>query len=836
MNKLFYFLLFTACICLTTNCKDEYFYENNIPPGLGKSIYDYLQNDGNYTNYIRLIDDLEYAEVLAKTGSKTLFVADDEAFQRFYENNDWGITRYEDLSPAQKKLIMNSSMINNALLIENLSTIEGPVDGQALRRTTALSVLDSLTFERGDDLPANAYWDRFRTTGIRIAKDNTSVPMLHFLDAQMRAHNITDDDFAVIFNGKQREKNDAYIYNIKVKQRDVTCQNGYIHVLEEVLIPPSNMADVIRTTPETQLFSSFLERFAAPYFSASLTEQYSRMGGTDSVFIKGYFSERSATVGYNSNSKTCNDPNGNTIANFLPFDPGWNRYFASEIAGTFQTDMATVFAPSDEALKKFFETGSGRALLERYGSLENVPNEVIDKLVKNHMKPSFLAALPSQFFTVTDDAQEQMGIERAHVDKVRMASNGVIYIMNTVYPPALYSSVMFPATINENMKVFNWAIDQLEFDAYLLSMVNYYSFFLPEDNFTYIVPTSLKKVQPEAWKFHYDYQKNTVYASVHPYDINTKQIGDSANVVTNTSYLTNHLEDMLDYHIVVGNIEDGKEFYRTKGGGTIRISRNGNGIQVAGGGDIERNTTISVSEVYDQTKETNGRGNGKTYVVEQPVQSPLRSVYEILSTTDAFKEFFTLLQGADDLWAGDDVRATKYSIFYKDASAGLDLNVRFLNTYHYTLYVPENKEVLAAINNGLPTWDDVERVTDQDERDALAEKIIRFLRYHFQDNAVYLDKTAITASYETATLNNRTETFYKLYLKSEGNYSLAVRTEQTKNETDDAKIAHVKTADGRFNIMARDFKFNTSDPANATQIETSSYIVIHQIDKCLYFE
>jgi uncharacterized surface protein with fasciclin (FAS1) repeats len=832
MNKLFFSVICTLCICLLTNsCKDdEYFYENNIPEGLGKSIYDELQTRGNFTEYLRLIDDLEYAEVLSKTGSKTLFVADDEAFKRFYANNPWGVKRYEDFSLAQKKLIMNSSMINNALLIENLSTIEGPVSGQALRRATALSVLDTIPFESGNTLPGNAYWDRFRETGIRLAKDNTPVPMLHFLEAQMTAKNITNEDFSILFNGLQRNKDDAYIYNIKVKQRDITCQNGYIHVLEDVLIPPSNMADVIRTTPETRIFSSFLERFAAPYYNAGLTEQYHQLGGTDSVFVKGYFSERSETVTYNSTTKTCRDPNGNTVANFLLYDPGWNRYRASEITGSFQTDMGAVFAPSDEALRKYFETGSGRALIDRYGSMENIPNEVLDKLVKNHTKVSFLATLPSQFHTIVDDAQEKMGIETAHIEKVHLATNGVVYIMNTVYPPALYSSVMFPATINENMKVFNWAIDQLSFDAYLLSMVNYYSFFLPTDNFTYIVPTSLKHDQPEAWKFHYDNARNTVYASVHPYDITTYQIGDSISAVTTATVLKDHLEDMLDYHIVVGNIEDGREFYRTKGGGTIRIIRNGNRIQVSGGGEIERNAPpIAVGDIYDQTKETNGRGNGKAYILDQPIQTPTRSVYEVLSTTPQFSEFFTLLQGYDDLWVGDNVRATKFSIFYKDAAqAGLDLNVRFLNTFHYTLYVPTNDEVTKAIQNGLPTWDDVEAATDQDERDAKAEKIIRFLRYHFQDNAVFLDKPALSASYETATLDTNTDTFYKLYL-SGGNYSLNITTES-------AGTAKVKTDNGLFNIMARDFKFNTANPASATTIETSSFIVIHQIDKCLYFE
>jgi len=826
-------LFFITAMMLFAACEDKWEKYEKTPDYLGASIYDYLQKAGNYTCYVRMIEDLDYATVLSKTGSKTLFVADDEAFARFFANNSWGVRRYEDLSSAQKKLILNSSMINNALLIEKLSTIEGPLDGQVLRRTTAIAVMDTLTFETGDKLPANHYWDRFRATGVRLAKDNTVVPMLHFSETQMRAKNITDEDFSILFNGIQRERDDAYIYNIRVKQRDIVCQNGYVHVLEDVLIPPSNAADVIKNIAATSMFSNLMERYAAPYYSESLTSQYKLVGGTDSVFVKGYFSERSGVVNYNSTQKTVIDPNGKTVTGCLLFDPGWNRYTASATA-SFQTDMAAIFAPSDAAMQRYFNEGSGKVLIDRYGSIDNIPDDVIDKLIRNHMKSSFLSTLPSQFGTIVDDAQEKMGIEKRHIDKVYLASNGVVYVTNEVYLPALYSSVMFPAVINENMRVFNWAIDQCEFDPYLLSMVNTYSFFLPTDNFTYIVPTTLKRDQPSAWVFHYNYNTNTVYAAVHAYDPATQQVGsDSIGVVTATATLKDHLEDMLDYHIIVGALEDGKEFYRTKGGGTVRIIQNGGVIQVAGGGEIERNEIVQVEGIYDQSKETNGRGNGKTYIIDQPLQTPTKSVYGVLSDSTnypEFYEFFKLLQGYDDLWVGDAVRSVKFSIFYKDISqAGLDFNVRFLNTFHYTLYVPDNASVLQAIANGLPTWDDVEAETDQDKRDDLAERIIRFLRYHFQDNALFVDKPAFSASYETATLNNNTDTFYKLAVVG-GNNALSVTS--AKGET-----AHVQTGDGRlYNIMARDFKFNTANPATATTIETSSYIVIHLIDKCLYFE
>ena len=95
---------------LFVSCKDDYPYDNEEPEWLGKSIYDYLVSNGDYTNFVKIIDDLNYKDVLARTGSKTLFVANDEAFQRFYNNNRWGVSNYNQLSTAQKTLILNFSM------------------------------------------------------------------------------------------------------------------------------------------------------------------------------------------------------------------------------------------------------------------------------------------------------------------------------------------------------------------------------------------------------------------------------------------------------------------------------------------------------------------------------------------------------------------------------------------------------------------------------------------------------------------------------------------------------------------------------------------------------
>ena len=143
---------------LTYSCSDDYDLPDKKPSWLGASIYDYLVGQKNYTNTVRLIQDLDYQEVLERTGSKTLFVADDDAFAKFYQNNEWGVKKYEDLTTSMKNLLMGSSMLNNAYLLEmmtNISSGSTISKNQCLRQPTSAAVTDSIPYFAWDsgDIP-----------------------------------------------------------------------------------------------------------------------------------------------------------------------------------------------------------------------------------------------------------------------------------------------------------------------------------------------------------------------------------------------------------------------------------------------------------------------------------------------------------------------------------------------------------------------------------------------------------------------------------------------------------------------------------------------------------
>ena len=185
-------------VCATVlSCRDEYFFDDREPEWLGSSIYGYLEEQG-FTHFLRVIDDLEYGAVLSKTGSKTLFVADNEAFMDGIDA-EWGFTEYEQLTDAHKRIILYNAMLDNAYLLEMLSkwpstdAFGEPTAGRCLRLETSANVTDTIGYFYDKDLPQNnPYWDDFRKDGIRLALDATPSTMVFFTNDFLYQSNITN--------------------------------------------------------------------------------------------------------------------------------------------------------------------------------------------------------------------------------------------------------------------------------------------------------------------------------------------------------------------------------------------------------------------------------------------------------------------------------------------------------------------------------------------------------------------------------------------------------------------------------------------------------------------
>ena len=878
------------------------------PASLGGSIYEELKNPnqdhltGTFNTYLRLVDDLNYSSTLSRTGSKTVFPANDEAFERFFKSNKWGVSRYEELSTSQKKLLLYSSMIDNALLVGMLSNVSGGTDGitsgLGLKHPTSVSVIDSIShYYDPTQMPANnSWWTKYFKTGIDVVCDNTRPMMVHFTREQMVNNNITtigeNSDFSILTGEAYDEASKpAYIFNDRIINRDITCMNGYIQQLQDVLLPPGNMAQVLRDENETSIFSRMVDYFAAPYYDAATTNQYNDWAIAnnaplkDSIFQVRYLSSRS------QNASLVVDPSGNTMGQgrYLSYDPGWNQYYPAH-ANTSSidysiTDMGAMFVPCDAAIKKYFlPGGSGAFLIDIYGTkdnteanlLENLDSmyvknpQVISAFIKNLQKNSFVETVPSKFESIINDASENMGMNISFLKQnsdgkydIKIANNGVIYILNDMIAPDEYQAVLAPASSYPDMRIMNWAIQDrkylgVDFKFYLLAMSANYAFFIPEDeafNAYYIDPTSLGHQKPEVLHFYYNEKKNPVVrCDRYYYDVATGTLGDRIGEVADITQRSSQLVDILNYHTVL--MESGETFgknkyYKTKHGGEICLQGNGEaGSSIVSGAQIDNGAAPSVIKAVYNEK------NGTAFRVSNIIQAPQNSVAKTLKNNDQFSEFYEACAGfsATDIlkWAGisDETNSfgtteqDQYIIFTSTYGTGknaikkacLDENVKMFNTYNYTLYAPDNAAMEEAYANGLPRWSNIQALFEEygDEapdnvRAEVLEQIKaikEFVRYHFQSISLYADKTVEGGTYQTLATN---ELGLAREIKvSGGNDKIVV--------TDGAGIQHIVDANAAgmvANAMARDYWFNSS-ALSATAITTSSFCAVHEISKPFY--
>lgn len=881
----------------------------------GSTLYDNLQALGNYTTYLRLIDSFggikrafenkytdDERKYMGSFDTLTVFAPNDEAFDRFFAHNAWtdeqgnAISSYEQLSDSQKLSLIYMSYIPGFVTANSLHASKSVRGYLRLYSYDRQFNLVPYKHTGGTDIntfPPDSYsyidyakelnqhivdgvWIGYGTigdyTGALAYRGGTMI----WNDDYWQYNGLSHDDLAFIGAADTEGSEHIKIGNAHITQPNQRCKNGYLHLVDEVVVPQPNLMCAlaqVRWGGKCSLASSLVQKFNYLKYDPEYT----------------YYKEQMFNDG----------DSAMTVRNSL----------LDRVVTTLQTPA--IILPTDEALKAFLLTTDnplrsfGINQDNYYTMLMSLPREVLQPFVKEWFRTSFTDVLPSRYSNMRSAKGHQLLADvtspeayKLAVQQVIPAADGFIVVVDAV-PNAedLRNELTFVKLAGRVAGTALTANDRYEYNTNAAPFSTNYQREMHNKPFTMFVPTDegLKKyglvdpmsmasnnrvswrywsltpqgissnedgqiaVAAKAYRYSYKEVRNTeadrplgVTTSSPANEICTKDTGFGP---TKRQLLT----DMLDQHIVLQDLDSMlnnlRHWYLSRSGMPIYMKEHTNtNIVVNGGMQIDLNEK-DVADKHDCTLQFVGQNNtGTSVVIDRPMQPTTQNVYQRLQSNDAFSMFFdcaNALNGAYDLKnqlfdiETSEALNRKYTIFadfsgsyarYGNANTML---VNFFHNFNYTIFVPTNEGMQKAIAEGLPTIESIEQFVEEsldgngqlpdDKREQAQARyltLLNFLKYHFCDKSYFLEpdlESGDTEQTTTACIDASNQQALTADINS-GNGMLMVRDASNRYKAVKPDLA---------NIIARDAEFN-GHPTRARYIRSASNVVLHGIDNADY--
>lgn len=879
----------------------------------GSTLYDNLQALGNYTTYLRLIDSFggikrafenKYTDDERKNmgfiDTLTVFAPNDEAFARFFAHNVWTdqqgntISSYEQLSDSQKLSLIYMSYIPGFVTANNLHSNSNIKANLRLYSYDRQFNLVPYKHTGGTDIntfPPDSYsyidyakeLNQHKVDGVWIGYgtigDYSGAAFAYrggtmiWNDDYWQYNGLSHDDLSFIGAADTEGSEHIKIGNAHITQPNQRCKNGYLHLVDEVVVPQPNLMYNLaqaRLGGKCSLASSLVQRFN--YLKYDYLYYNDAFNVSDSAW---------------------------TVRNSL-----------LDRVSTTTIQTPAIILPTDEALKAFL-LASDNPLWQfginkdnYYDMLMSLPREVLQPFVKEWFRTSFTDVLPSRYSNMRSAKGHQLlaGVTtpeayKLAVQQVIPAVDGIIVVVDAV-PNAedLRNELTFVKLAGQVAGAALTANDRYEYNTnaapfstdYQREMHNKsFTMFVPADaglkQYGLVDPISMASNNRTSWRYwsltpqsisyngdgqiavaakayRYDYNKVRNTETDRPlsamYSSNANENCANGNYGPTKRQL---LTDMLDQHIVLQNLDSmlntPRHWYLSRSGMPIYMKEHTNtNIVVNGGMQIDLNEK-DAADKHDCIMQLVGQNStGTSVVIDRPMQPTSQNVFQRLQSNDAFSMFFEYAEALNNAYTlkemlfgneASEALSRKYTIFadpsgsyarYGNANTML---VNFFHNFNYTIFVPTNEGMQKAVEAGLPTIESIEQFVEEslddngqlpdDKREQAQARyltLLNFLKYHFCDKSYFLEPDLESGDIEqttTACIDASNQQALTADINS-GNGMLMVRDASNRYKAVKPDLA---------NIIARDAEFN-DHPTRARYIRSASNVVLHGIDNADY--
>ncbi|MDB4335198.1 hypothetical protein OAA06_02430, partial [bacterium] len=650
-------VLFALLALLATiGCETEFDKYYEVPKSAKWTIYKVLEEDKevDYSLFLEALDELEEKETiekvldpefipthlkenLASTGLYTVFAVDNVGMNDFMAKK--GYLNVSDFSLTELTQIMNYHVLDNSYSAYFLGRAFVDLDNAG----------DPTYFKKRTKYRPNP--DMKPSGNLVYGKDSLTFAyqrkMIAFFNVDyINEFGLTEEDITEFFPGVgdvNFSDGDVLASNSLIVERDIRAINGYIQRVNSIMEPLRNIAD------------AFEEELATPSTGDGISDfikllKLTRNENEDTMVFSNYF------TGLYDDEKDyyvfpwpVHSNDGIMRLGFEVPSSGTHNVGDSEAA---KTELVTVIAPTNSALKEFYDTYFAAI----YPNMDSLPQFVVDIIVNDGLFNND-AVYPSQleagsFLTDYDMPYIYTGDQIA---KKEFTSNGILYTVNKFRVPDVFNSMLLPLIANPVDSNLVWMIFKAEYDRLLVSdpAVATYTLFAPSND-------ALASME-----YAYD-------------DLLSAIIGPSGLPIGRSE-----CQSVLDRLIVVGELElpnssAEEQYIRTRNGRYMGLTKDS--IWLASG-----TFTNPLPKTYVDIAARGNEVNGYVYPIDEELTLPVNDIGSFLVSEPECSEFYQLF-----------IDAGIFNVFAKNLPSSFAKS-----TGGHSVFMPSNQAVLDAKAEGI---------------------------------------------------------------------------------------------------------------------------------------
>lgn len=464
-------LLMVAAL-FVVSCKDIGDDDHYAQPSwLKGNAWQVMEGEGNYTSYLKAIELTGYKPIVNGQSILTVMAADDQAWQAYLR--DGGYQSVDDMwqkNPKELKKAVGFHLMYYAYDWQKLVNYR-PNEG------------DGASDE--DKQNGAGLWYKHRTRSQddmedmrgKLSGQDTTVTVYHY----ERFLPVLSNKFFESY-GIDAKSNYEYFYpgstwsvsgdGFQVSNASVIAgtsgttgtsgavvtDNGYLYRVSQVVRPLETIYQTLKQNPNYSNFISLYDQYAE--FSPAATET------SDNVGKPVYQLTHSQLPNI-----ACEWP----VTNFRQ-------------TSVLESEGYTIFAPSNQAIARFFQsywTKEGG-----YGSLADLDPLITQYFIMQSFAEGNTIRFPEEIRKglVETSFGTPINIDPDEVDDRLMCENGVVYGMNDMDAPAIFTSVVGPAFCDTTYQCFLYTLDKSELVLSLASN---------KSEFVTLIPSNLQYQQNE---------------------------------------------------------------------------------------------------------------------------------------------------------------------------------------------------------------------------------------------------------------------------------------------------------------------------------------------------